>query len=163
MRKLKQHDVASREVSRYASLDSTILLAYQGMYIDSWSGSPRGLKLNVQATHRLLQGRTEEVFIASRWYGVVLESSSSPFITKTAPRTAAASLKTSSQCCVMYFSQNVSVLKGLGTQKKGQRHRLWSLVLQESLWRPLSTSAAVLIFIVFIYFFFILFFAEPGV
>lgn len=53
----------------------------------------------------------------------------------------------------MNFSWNVSVLKGFGTQKKGQRHRLWSLVLQESLWRPLSTSAAVLIFIFFNFFF----------
>lgn len=30
----------------------------------------------------------------------------------------------------MNFSWNVSVLKGFGTQKKGQRHRLWSLVLK---------------------------------
>lgn len=37
------------------------------------------------------------------------------------------------------------VLKGLGAQKKGQRQRLWSLALRESLWKPASTPAIVLI------------------
>lgn len=54
----------------------------------------------------------------------------------------------------MSFSPTSFVLKGLGTQKKGQRQRLWSLALRASLWKPASTSAIVLIFFFFHLFFF---------
>lgn len=94
---------------------------------------------------------------------MVLESSSSPFITKTAPRTAAASLKTSSQCCDVLLSKRLCAQRSWNTKERAETQIVISgaarITLETTLYICSSPDFYCFYFFIIIFFFF----AEPGV